>query len=219
MAEIPTTVIAPATQLTATVLTTSPKPGWKTTEFYGAWAVKILGALMAAGVFPDSSVAFRICGAALTLLGFLGYTYSRTVVKTAAALLLVFGLSAPQAACSSSTRQREANAAAAFLDCELGQFAPGTFEDAKAVAVLVVKSEISGTGEVDANRLKADAAPLKSSLLRCAWDAAIAALANAGPSPAPGAPASSAAALDRSALGAAWSDVRLELAWPPPRKL
>lgn len=69
------------------------KPGWKTSEFYGSWAVKILGALMAGGVFGDGSTAMRIAGAAMTVLGFLGYTYSRTAVKTSTLIMLLgFGL-------------------------------------------------------------------------------------------------------------------------------
>lgn len=66
-----------------------PKPGWETTEFYGSWAVKIFGALMAAGVFGEGSLAYRITGAALTILAYFGYTYSRTVIKAAAGLVLV----------------------------------------------------------------------------------------------------------------------------------
>src|SRR6266568_4606262 len=100
--------------------TTAPvpvKPGWQTTEFYGMWAVKILGALMASGVLGDGTTASRVAGAAIALLGFLGYTYSRAVIKAAAALLLVGLLAGPQVACSASTRQREATGIGGLLSC------------------------------------------------------------------------------------------------------
>lgn len=196
--------------------TSPPKPGWKTSEFYGSWAVKILGALMAGGVFPESSTAFRIVGAAIALLGYLGYTYSRAMVKAAAALLLVFAFAAPQAACSASAKGREAAAASAFLNCEAGQFPAGTLGDATTLAIQVIVHEISGGGAVDANRLKADAAPLKSNLLQCAWDAAVSALTSPPAAPKPGAPAAAAMAIDRDQLRASWADVRLELGWAPP---
>lgn len=210
MAEIPVPVA------TVTIDKTQAKPGYLTTEFYGSWAVKILGALMAGGVFPESSTAFRIAGAAIALLGYLGYTYSRAMVKTAAALLLVGLLAGPQVACSASAKGKEAAAAGAFLNCEAGQFPASTLGDATTLAIQVIVHEISGGGAVDANRLRADAAPLKSNLLQCAWDAAVAAL-TAPPAPAkPGAPAAAAMAIDRDQLRAAWEDVRLELGWAPP---
>ena len=73
------------------------KPGWQTTEFWGAWAVKIFGAL-------------RVVGCIMTVLALLGYTASRTAIKSAAGLALFFAL-ATQPACHQSTRLETLQAA------------------------------------------------------------------------------------------------------------
>lgn len=95
----------------ATSPTPPPKPGWQTTEFWGSWAVKILGALIAGGVFGDGSVAMRIAGVAMTILGYLGYTYSRAVVK-AAAFAMLFLVAVNQTACADAKK-----AGVAVVDC------------------------------------------------------------------------------------------------------
>lgn len=110
----------PPEHLTSTVELPAPvKPGWKTTEWYGSWAVKILGALMAGGVFGDGTTASRIAGAALTLLGYLGYTYSRTLVKNASVILilLVVGLAATSSACGATSKAAGKTALTDAVDC------------------------------------------------------------------------------------------------------
>lgn len=202
--------------MTDTPPTTTPtKPGLQTTEFYASWFVKILGALLAGGVFGTGTVAERIAGAALALLAQWGYTYSRTVVKTAGALLLVALLAAPQVACSSA-RSRGAAAASAFLDCESPNVKP-LLPDAISLAKAAIMRWIGGSGAIDAAGLKSDAAPLKGDLARCAWDAAIAALAAPAAAPAPGAPAAAQLAIDAGALRARWAVARAELGWPQGR--
>lgn len=86
------------------------KPGWQTTEFWGAWAVKIFGALLGSGVLGDGTMATRVVGCIMTVLALLGYTASRTAIKSAAGLALFFAL-ATQPACHQSTRLETLQAA------------------------------------------------------------------------------------------------------------
>lgn len=67
-------------------------PGWKTTEFRLKVAAFILTALYASGVIPTSGPLATAMAIGATMLGALGYTVARTLVKTAAAALLVIGL-------------------------------------------------------------------------------------------------------------------------------
>lgn len=58
------------------------KPGYLTTEFWLKVAALILTALFASGVIPTSGPAAQITAIAATILGALGYTVSRTMVKS-----------------------------------------------------------------------------------------------------------------------------------------
>ena len=58
------------------------KPGWQTTEFWLKVAAILLTALFASGVIPTSGMAAQITAIAATILGALGYTVSRTMVKS-----------------------------------------------------------------------------------------------------------------------------------------
>jgi hypothetical protein len=101
---------------TSPVAITDPSivsPGWKTSEFYGAWAAKLLGAAYAAGLIGDGTLVARIAGLAVVVLAYFGYTVSRTLVKTAAVVLLVGVLGGSgQMACSDPTY-----ATTASVDC------------------------------------------------------------------------------------------------------
>lgn len=212
---------------TTTTLTAQPeapqapapvKPGYATTEFWLSLAATALTALFASGVMT-SNTALAIAGMAATVLTALGYKVSRTMVKTGAtalvkagaALALVILLAGPQLACGGA-RERGANAAGAFLDCQAPNIV-ALLPDAIALARSAVMRWISGSGKVDASGLKNAAAPLKGDLGKCAFDAAIAALA-APPSPAlAGAPASEGLTIDGAALTSSWARVRGELGW------
>ncbi|HMG21730.1 MAG TPA: hypothetical protein VK607_10450 [Kofleriaceae bacterium] len=61
-----------------------PKPGVATTEFWLSFAAVVLGAIMGAGILPETGWQVQLAGAALAALGALGYTASRGVVKAAA---------------------------------------------------------------------------------------------------------------------------------------
>jgi hypothetical protein len=60
------------------------KPGYLTTEFWLKVAAFALTALYASGVIPTTGAVATIAAIAATMLGALGYTVSRTFVKTAA---------------------------------------------------------------------------------------------------------------------------------------
>ena len=64
--------------------TPDPKPGWKTSEFWLSTASMALGATFASGVFEgadENSLVMRAVGAAMTVLGALGYTVARAKAK------------------------------------------------------------------------------------------------------------------------------------------
>lgn len=57
------------------------KPGWKTSEFWLTAAAAGCGALLATGVFPDTSPWAKILGVGSMVLAALGYNWSRTTLK------------------------------------------------------------------------------------------------------------------------------------------
>lgn len=61
---------------------TPAKPGFYTSEFWLKVAAMLLTALFASGALTNST-ALAIAGIAATILGALGYTVSRTMVKNA----------------------------------------------------------------------------------------------------------------------------------------
>ena len=62
-------------------MSTTPKPGYKSTEFYLSSLALILGIVLASGALPEGGMATQIVGGVLSLLATLGYTASRTQVK------------------------------------------------------------------------------------------------------------------------------------------
>jgi hypothetical protein len=58
------------------------KPGYKTTEFWLSLAAMLIGALLAADVFPSDSPVLKILGVVSSILGALGYQVSRAIVKS-----------------------------------------------------------------------------------------------------------------------------------------
>lgn len=65
------------------------KPGFKTSEFWLAAAAQILGLLLASGAITPDSQWDRIAGLATVALATLGYSASRSQVKSAAAVASV----------------------------------------------------------------------------------------------------------------------------------
>lgn len=116
------------------------------------------------------------------------------------------------AACDTG-RARTAAGAGAFLRCEAPHVDAALLEEAKSVTIAGIEKWISGDGHVDTAGLKSAAAPLKSDLMRCAFDAAIAALATP-PAKNPNAPMAAGFAADGAELRAKAEMVRAELGWP-----
>lgn len=190
---------------------TPTKPGYQTTEFYLSLAATVLTALFASGLLTNNT-ALAIAGMAATVLTALGYKVSRTLVKTAGAMLLVCLFAGPQLACGA--REPAARGVGAFIDCQAPNVV-AMLPDAIALAKSAVMRWISGSGHVDTAGLKNAAAPLKTDLGKCAFDAAIAILTSPRPAVAPGAPASSPLEIDTVALRMAWDRARGELGWAP----
>lgn len=62
------------------------KPGFKTTEFYLTTITTLLSLLLASGLVSSGGTADKIIGFAASALAVLGYTVSRGMVKSKAAL-------------------------------------------------------------------------------------------------------------------------------------
>ncbi len=63
-----------------------PKPGYKSSEFWLALAATLVGAVMASGILEETATAWddKLLGMAAMVLASLGYTVSRTYVKSKA---------------------------------------------------------------------------------------------------------------------------------------
>lgn len=57
------------------------KPGWKTTEYWLSVAALVIGALIAADVFPADSSGMKVLVLMASVLTSLGYTVSRGIIK------------------------------------------------------------------------------------------------------------------------------------------
>lgn len=206
--------------VTVTTTTAPPKPGYKTTEFGLNLAAAVVGALLASGLLTDGSTYARIAGMAAMLLSSLGYTWSRTAVKTAVMLLLVGVLAPPQMACGPTAKHVEVTAGHAVVDCA------ETEARAQAVNVMtpVVQAVIQGSTSADGKLI--DTAPIKSALgkltkdtlyteawtiLSCAAKTAFAALTHPAPVQ-PGAPAAAPFVVDPAAVAKAEADVMATIA-------
>lgn len=83
-----------------------PKPGYKTTEFYLSLLAILMSAAFASGLIPVGGTVEKIAAMAATVLTAAGYKVSRTLVKTAGALLLVMLIASSSMACGASTREK-----------------------------------------------------------------------------------------------------------------
>ncbi len=80
---------------------TTVKPGHKTSEAALTVLAIVVGATLASGILTSNTLVQLFGIAQMTLAG-LGYTWSRTLVKTAAALLFVAVLGHTQVACKAN---------------------------------------------------------------------------------------------------------------------
>lgn len=78
-----TDVTIPTMSLSPVPPSASPiKPGWRTSEFWLKCGAMVLTMLYASGAIPTSGTSTQVTAIAATILGALGYTVSRTMVKT-----------------------------------------------------------------------------------------------------------------------------------------
>ncbi len=79
------------------------KPGWQTTEFWLSSAAKLIGILFAAGILGSGTTAECIAGISAVVLSSLGYTVTRGMVKSGAAMLLIVVAMQPACAITKSS--------------------------------------------------------------------------------------------------------------------
>ncbi len=60
-------------------------PGYRTSEYWISLFAVLVGAFLASGAFAPDSVWMKLAGLLATILGALGYTVSRTMLKSTAA--------------------------------------------------------------------------------------------------------------------------------------
>jgi len=189
------------------------KPGWQTSEFWLKIAAIALSALFASGALTNNT-ALAIAGMAASILGALGYTVSRTLVKTAAPLVLVMLLAAHTIACSSPAVK---TAGRIPWDCT-------SSERRQGVALLTPLATQVALNGISADGKAIDLAPLKvatskASLLSdlgvtlwCAASEAVAAIIHPTAAPA-GSPQSAPLVADPAAVLKAWAQVKPDAAF------
>jgi len=150
---------------------TPVKPGYKTTEFWLSIAAMLLSTLFASGALTND-VALTLAGIGATLLTALGYKVTRTLVKTAGAMLVVFALGSSQTSCA-EMKPRLANGASALLDCETPDIM-ALVAELVGIAKPAVTAAITGDGHVDYGQLESTARAAKTNLARCVLSTAIA---------------------------------------------
>ena len=186
------------------------KSGWQTTEYWLSKIAMILGGLLAGGFIADGSREMRIAGIACVVLSSLGYTVSRGMAKSGAAVLLLALCVAPaSSACGGQLGDRATAGGRAFIDCAKPEI-KSTVRELAPVFLSLVRDSLASDGKIDRGQLGSFAAPLKSAGTRCALDAAIGMILRP-PAPLPGAPMSSPLQADEDDIVAAYANVRRDL--------
>lgn len=96
-----------STSPVATAATPTPsviKPGYKTSEFWLSAAATCVGLVIASGLIPTTGDWPKIAGLVVGLLGAMGYTVNRSMVKAAALFLLMCAFLGWCAGCNSITQ-------------------------------------------------------------------------------------------------------------------
>lgn len=194
----------PGTSTVTATSATTIKPGIKTTEYWFAKIVAVIGALMAAGYIADGTTAARICGGIMVAAAALGYPISRGLAKLGA-LLLVLGMMSTSTGCDGA-RARGAAAGHAGAACAKASIKAAAAELVPSF-LANVRNALDAGGKLDRPTFREVASPLKSAAARCALDAAIAAILNPPP-PDPNAPQSEPLPVDKADVAAAYDEVR-----------
>lgn len=201
-----------ATSTSVTLPTPMAKPGYQTSEFWLKVAAMLLSALYASGVLT-SSTALAVAGIAATVLTALGYTVARTMVKTAALVMLLAML--PLALTSACTRGTARAVGEIAWDCTEPQRAEAA-SVLTPLAASAIRAAASADGRLlDASLLKAalGTANLKThvgSILMCAAAEAFAAIMSAAGSKQVADPAAAPLELEPAAARAAFDRLRNE---------
>jgi hypothetical protein len=140
-----------------------PKPGYKTTEFWLKIAAFALTALFASGVIPTSGPVAQVAAITATMLGALGYTVSRTLVKNATVImmLIIIGMSLSTVSCGATSKSAGKAVLADVVDCTTAdrlkleeQFGP--------VVEQALQRATGIDGKIDLPSLQQIAGPLKA---------------------------------------------------------
>lgn len=75
-------------------------PGYKTTEFWLKIAALLVSTLIASNAIPVGGIWEKLISISALLLGSLGYTVSRTMIKTAAMLFFVMAIAHTSTGCA-----------------------------------------------------------------------------------------------------------------------
>lgn len=177
----PVPVPAPAPLPTATALA---KPGWQTSEFWKGLAAMALTALFASGILTNNT-ALAIAGIAASMLTSMGYTVSRTMVKSGAAkaaaaataALLLVSLST-SSGCAASQRESTIKAAMVTVDTARDGFIA---YDAAEQSAIVSKATSLEDGKAKLAAYRAERAKV-ADLFTVAYRAIAAATLNDDPS-------------------------------------
>lgn len=124
------------------------KPGWQTSEFWLKLAAILLSALFASDVIPTSGPVSKVAAIAASVLLSLGYTVSRTMIKTVLpvfALALAWSVAIP--GCGASARQKTISTTLAVTNAAADAFVK--FDDEHQQAIV----KLAGTREEGEKRL------------------------------------------------------------------
>lgn len=137
------------------------KPGYKTTEFWFKVAAFVLSCLFASGAITNDRV-LAIAGIAASWLTSMGYTVSRTLIKTgAAAIVLLLVVIALQPGCKTvndcsqpeNMNSLKCTAINSALDCGKGEL-PAVITQFSPLVEWAIKEATGADGSIDTGTLE-----------------------------------------------------------------
>lgn len=203
----PTPTTATETPTTSAV-TTTVKPGRTTSEHALSVLAIIVSALFVSGAIPTDTIWAKVLGVIAAVLISLGYTVSRTIVKTAVILCLVsFGLRTTTGC--SWTKSEAKTVETAAVDCTKGELGTAVKVFSPVLEQLIVLAT-GGDGHVDTAQLASGTKTLAGDIGGCVLTNAVA--KSLKPKPATsGSPQSSPLVIDPGELRAFYEAKREQL--------
>jgi len=160
------------------VLSKEPiKPGWQTTEFWLSGAATILPLIVASGLIPTSGDWPKMVALAISLLGAMGYTAHRNILKTAASVLMACLFLSLGSGCASSHGLSQAQIDDAAQKTEHALQVAGTVASVVAADATIV-ADIAPPGQVKTDAAAAAAGATLAQGLIGATETLVAATTN-----------------------------------------